>query len=489
MNGITIVGLGPAGANSLTKEAWDWLSRCSLIYARTKYHPVFSELPAEVRVLSFDEEYAQSEDLAETETRLAKELVRIAQQIGDVTFAVPGSPFIGEPIVKKLMEEVSKEKVSVRVIDGMSFIEPVSSALGLDLNPRVVIVDAAELAALEMPFFPPTLPALITNMQDGVDATELKLTLMNNYPDDYPVKFIHNAGLPDEMVEGLPLYELDQSVHRGLMSTLYIPARETGRGFEDFQQVIARLRAPGGCPWDREQTHLSLRPYLLQEGYEVLEALDEEDPEHLKEELGDLLLQIVLHAQIATENSDFNMSDVLAGISRKLIRRHPHVFAGLEVDSVDNVLSNWEQIKAEERKRKGEERKSMLDGIPIALPALTQADQIQRRAKRVGFDWPTIEPVIAKIHEELKELEASNDAERQSEAGDVLFAVVNLIRWLDVDPEMALRETNSRFRKRFAYLETSAAEHGHHLEQLSFEELDALWEQAKRVMRSQANEI
>ncbi len=281
-------------------------------------------------------------------------------------------------------------------------------------------------------------------------------------------------------MEEIPLYQVDQSLHTGLMTTLYIPARENGRGFEDFQQIIARLRAPDGCPWDRKQTHLSLRPYLLEESYEVLDALDQEDPEHLLEELGDLLLQIVLHTQIATEEQDFNMTDVVAAVSEKIVRRHPHVFTDLDVDSVEGVLNNWEQIKAEERRNKGEERKSMLDGIPVALPALTQADQIQQRAKRVGFDWKTIDPVIAKIHEELQELKEADTPERkQSEAGDVLFAVVNLLRWLEVNPEMALRETNSRFRKRFGYIEAQAARQGRNVDDLSFEEMDALWEEAK----------
>ncbi len=484
MSGITIVGLGPAGINSLTKEAWAWLSNSSMVLARTKYHPVFSELPDTVQVSSFDENYAESEDLEETEEYLARRMIQIAKERCELTFAVPGSPFIGEPLVKKLLDLVSETDIPVRVIDGLSYIEPVSSALGLDLSERLVVADASELLKVEIPFFPPSMPALVSNLPEDLELTELKLTLMNNYPDEYPVKLVHNAGLADELVEEIPLYELDQSLHTGFMSTLYLPARENGRGFEDFQEVIARLRAPDGCPWDQEQTHLSLRSHLLQECYEVLEALDEEDPAHLQEELGDLLLQIVLHAQIAMENGDFNMTDILAGISDKIVRRHPHVFKQLEVNGIDEVLTNWEQIKAEERKKKGEERKSMLDGLPAALPALSQADEIQRRAKRVGFDWQTIDPVVAKIHEELQELkEAETDEERQSEAGDVLFAVVNLIRWLDVDPEMALRETNNRFRKRFAYLEESAAKKGKHLEEMSFEELDALWEEAKQFLR------
>ena len=177
------------------------------------------------------------------------------------------------------------------------------------------------------------------------------------------------------------------------------------------------------------------------------------------------------------------MTDVISAISEKIIRRHPHVFTELVVHSVEGVLSNWEQIKSEERKNKGEDRKSMLDGIPAALPALTQADQIQQRAQRVGFDWKTIDPVIAKIHDELQELKEADTPERkQSEAGDVLFAVVNLLRWLDVNPEMALRETNTRFRKRFGHIEATAARQGKQVEDYSFEELDALWEEAKREM-------
>ena len=183
------------------------------------------------------------------------------------------------------------------------------------------------------------------------------------------------------------------------------------------------------------------------------------------------------------------MSEVLQGISAKLIRRHPHVFAEVDADSVDKVLTNWERIKADERKSNGESQKGMLDGIPLSLPALSQANQIQRRAKRVGFDWQSIDPVIAKVHEELGELrDAQTDGERQAEAGDVLFAVVNLVRWLEVDPEIALRETNLRFRKRFAYIEKKATEQGKSLEQLSFEEMDQLWEAAKAAFKQEADE-
>jgi tetrapyrrole methylase family protein/MazG family protein len=301
---------------------------------------------------------------------------------------------------------------------------------------------------------------------------------------------VHAAGSNAEIIEPMELWQIDRTVHMGGLTSLYVPPLEAGRSFEDFQQVIARLRAPDGCPWDREQTHLSLRSHLLEEAYEVLQALDEEDPEHLKEELGDLLLQIVLHAQIASEDQEFNMTDVLLGISQKLIRRHPHVFGELNLADADAVIVNWEKIKAGERKQRGEETvKGMLDGIPLALPALTQADQIQRRAKRVGFDWPDVKPVIAKIHEELAELEeAETDAEKQAEAGDLLFAAVNLIRWFGIDPEFALRECNARFKRRFGYIEQHAIAQGRTIQDLSFEEMDALWDEAKRVPNTETSD-
>lgn len=485
-NGIVIVGLGPATAKQLTREAWDWLHDCKEIWARTFYHPVISELQEEILVHGFDRLPLEPDNSNEDKLSIAEKIIELAGKEALITYAVPGSPTIAEESVRQIIELAKVAEVPVKIIDGMSYFEPVCRALGIDPQPKLILTDALYLASMEIPFFPASSPAIVSNLQSGMEATELKLSLMNNYPDEYPVKLVHNAGLPDEFIEEIPLYKIDQSMHSGLMTSLYIPARENGRAFEDFQEIIARLRAPDGCPWDREQTHLSLRQYLLQESYETIEAIDENKTEHLVEELGDLLLQVVLHAQIGTEEQEFNMTDIVSAISEKIIRRHPHVFKEVVVNSTDDVLFNWEQIKAEERKNKGEERKSMLDGIPIALPALTQADQIQQRAQRVGFDWKSIEPVIAKIQEELKELEEAETPERrQSEGGDVLFAVVNLLRWLEVDPEMALRETNSRFRKRFGYIEEQVAKQGKHVEDVAFEELDALWEEAKRSLGDQ----
>ncbi len=481
--GIVIVGLGPAGANYLTREAWEHLLETEEIYLRTAFHPVCSELPEHLARYSFDHLYESQQTLEDVLKAIVSELVGLARRPQGVTYGVPGSPFIGEETVSQVVEILSGTDMPVRVIDGLGYLESVCTALGLDLLPQTAILDGLYVGGLLVPPFPPSAPAIISQLGGQFEVSELKLTLMHNYPDEFEVKLLHNLGTPEEIIETLPLYAIDQSVHLGMMSLLYLPAREEGTAFEDLQEVIARLRAPGGCPWDREQTHLSLRQHLLEEAYETLEALDDEDMEGLREELGDLLLQIVLHAQIATEEGDFNMTDVLSGINNKLKRRHPHVFAGLDVDSVDTVLHNWEKIKASERKDHQERPQGLLDSIPEIAPALSQSEQIQRKAARVGFDWETIEPVIDKIHEELAELKAAESPEeREKEGGDVLFAMVNLLRWLEVDPETALRGTNTRFKNRFAYIEESAREQGKSFNELGFEEMDALWEKAKHKL-------
>ncbi|MRR33497.1 nucleoside triphosphate pyrophosphohydrolase [bacterium] len=255
-------------------------------------------------------------------------------------------------------------------------------------------------------------------------------------------------------------------------------------GFKRLMELMRRLRGPDGCPWDAEQTHESLKRYLLEETYEVMEAIDAGSPEMLKEELGDLLLQPVFHAVIAEEKGEFSMDEVLRILSEKLIRRHPHVFADLEVNDVDQLIANWERIK---KKEKGDERRSALSGVPSHLPALLRAQKITEKAARVGFDWDHVDPVFAKVLEELKELEETlftRDQERmEAELGDLLFAIVNLGRFLSINPEDALRKTIARFTRRFSHIEDSLHARGKGLQEATLEEMDALWEEAKLAER------
>jgi len=259
---------------------------------------------------------------------------------------------------------------------------------------------------------------------------------------------------------------------------------EEKKGFDRLMETMRKLRAPGGCPWDAEQTHESLKRYLLEECYEVIEAIDAGSPEMLKEELGDLMLQPVFHAAIAEERGEFTMDNVLDTINEKLIRRHPHVFGEQVVKSAEEQVANWERIKKAE---KGAERKSALSGVPPELPALMKAQKITEKAARVGFDWEHTDQVFAKVLEELHEFEETltegNQERMEAELGDLLFAIVNLGRFLSLDPEEALRKTITRFGRRFAFVEDTLHARGVHMQEASLAEMDKLWEEAKRMER------
>ena len=250
--------------------------------------------------------------------------------------------------------------------------------------------------------------------------------------------------------------------------------------FEDLLMIMKRLRGPGGCPWDAEQTHESLTRYLLEETYEVIEAIDAKSPEHLQEELGDLLLQPVFHAAIAEESGSFSMNDVIQTLCEKLIRRHPHVFGDMHIADSNAQIENWEQIKKLE---KAAERTSALSGVPPHLPALLKAQKITEKAARVGFDWEHIDQVMAKVMEELHEFEeamiAGDNDHMEAELGDLLFAIVNLGRFLSINPEEALRKTITRFQHRFQYVEDSLHARNRHMNETPLKEMDQLWEEAK----------
>ena len=256
----------------------------------------------------------------------------------------------------------------------------------------------------------------------------------------------------------------------------------------ELRTIVARLRAPDGCPWDREQTHASLRGGLLEEAHEVVEAIDEADDAHLREELGDLLLQVVMHSQMASETGRFDFDEVAREISEKLVRRHPHVFGDTQIEDTGGVLKQWDAIK---RAEKGNREESLLDGVSTALPALIRAEKITKRAARVGFDWENAAQVIEKIHEELAETEealAEAGAERQDrieeEVGDLLFAVANLARKVKVEPEVALRRATGKFIRRFQKIEAVLREHGQRAEECTLAEMDAIWNEIKAEERT-----
>ena len=392
--------------------------------------------------------------------------------LGECVFAVPGHPLMAERSVQEILTTARDRGVEVRVYPAVSYADVAAVELGIDMG-SLQLCDALELR------IDAQRPALISQLFDRDTTAALKLRLLEVYPADHEVTILRELGTERSTRIDLPLSDLD---HRpfGYLDCLYVPAvgpLEDVRRFDGLAYVIERLHAPDGCPWDREQTHASLRPHLLEESYEALEAIDSGDPDRLTEELGDVLLQVMMHAAVGEREGEFSFADVAEHITRKLVSRHPHVFGDTAVESAAEVYQNWEALKQKEKPRE-----SILEGVPATLPALAASQSIQGRARRIGFDWPDIEGPLEKLAEEIGEFaRAGNANEREDEFGDVLFVVANIAQRLDIDAEQALRRANEKFRRRFGIVERLAKEEGQDLKALDLAGLDALWDRAKEL--------
>lgn len=480
--GITLMGLGPGDPKLLTRQAWEVLNQADEILLRTQQHPVVVSLPPKLVLHNFDGLYDKAESFEQLYAEIIDTVIDLGHRPQGIIYAVPGHPFVAEATGPEIFKRATEEGLPVRVIEGLSFLEPVITVLGLDPFPQTTLIDALELAVSHYPSFPPDAPALIAQIYSRETASETKLTLMSVYPDEHQVSLIHAAGTEMQIIENVSLYEIDRSEHLGFLSCLYLPPLETGTSVESFAEVVAHLRAPDGCPWDQKQSLVTLRPHLLEEAYEVVSAIDNGDVDELKEELGDLLLMILMLSQIASEEDEFRFVDVVHSIYAKIVRRHPHVFGEMKLEDEEDVLANWEKLKEEERQKNGQENKGLLNGVSAAMPALQQAQEIQDRAARVGFDWHDANEVWEKVVEELHELRTAHTInERSSEFGDLLFTLVNLSRHLDIEAEGALRSTNTRFRNRFGYIEKIAKERNISLHDITLQQMDELWERAKKI--------
>lgn len=488
MGMITVVGLGPGDAGLMTLETWEAIQMAQTLLLRTEKHPTVEWLRSKgILFSSYDAVYEEKKTFEDVYRTIVEDLLQRARRGEDVAYAVPGSPLVAERTVNVLRETANERGVPVRILAGMSFLEVLYVRLGLDPIEGVTVADSADIAAL-----PPHLPTglVITQVYNRQVASDVKLALMETHADDFRIMLVQNLGLSNEKIKELPLYELDRQAGIDHLTSVYVPAEQpmahAARAVDlmPLADVMVRLRSPGGCVWDREQTHASLRKNLIEEAYEVVEAIDLEDAELLCEELGDLLLQVVFHAYIAEEGNQFSMQDVIHGITEKLIRRHPHVFGSVEVKNSSEVMANWEEIK---RKEKASTRKSVLDGIPTDFPALMRADKLQRKAAKVGFDWDNIAPVWDKINEEVAELkqavESGDQKHIEEELGDVFFSLVNASRFLKVDAETALTGTCRKFIERFTYIEMRIAEDGLNWKDLTLEMLDQYWNAAKNAKK------
>jgi len=454
-----------------------------ILFLRTARHPAVRELERRgVAFTAFDSFYEEARSFEEVYTRIARAVLEAAGR-GEVIYAVPGHPLVAEASVQRILEEAEARGVKTTVIPALSFLDALFTALHLDPARGVVVLDALNP---EMGPWDGRRGLILTQVYNRRVAGQVKLALMEFLPDEHPVTVVRAAGVPgEERIEDVPLYELDRLSWIDHLTSVYIAPYPDADKYtlEGLAAIMARLRGPEGCPWDRQQTHQSLKRYLLEETYEVLEALEEGDMHKLCEELGDLLLQIVFHARLAEEEGYFRLYDVVRGIARKMIRRHPHVFGTAEARTAEQVLDNWAKIKAAEKEEEGLE--ASLLNAPKGLPALLKALKIQEQAARVGFDWREVKEVWNKVEEELEELakavEGGTPKRVEEEVGDVLFALVNLARRLKVEPEGALNRAIDKFCHRFRYIEEAARRAGRDLATMDLEDMDELWEKAKKL--------
>ncbi|WP_027092150.1 nucleoside triphosphate pyrophosphohydrolase [Cohnella thermotolerans] len=489
MPSITIVGLGSGGEDQLTLGALKTLENAKLRFVRTSDHPAVADLARRgIEFESFDPVYESLNDFEQVYETIAEKLLRTAagQGDGNVVYAVPGHPMVAERTVQLLRRRAPELGVELRLMGGESFLDQAFLRLGFDPIEGFQLLDASELTREHLR---PRLHTVIGQVYDVFTASDVKLALMNVYPDDHPVVVGQALGVPgEERIETIPLHDLDRLDAYGNLTLVYVPAsfddRLRRRSFERLHEIVSVLRSPEGCPWDRAQTHASIRKNFIEETYEAVEALDNDDPDGMKEEFGDVILQVLLHSQMEEEEGTFDVFDVLAELNDKLIFRHPHVFGGENAQDAEEALRNWEAMKAEEKRRKGvHERESLLDGIPKDLPSLSRAYKMQKKAASVGFDWPDVEGVFAKIEEELAELRAAVREEssdrQQEELGDLLFAVTNAARFIKADPEAALAGTNRKFASRFRYIEEKLRINGRTFAETDLTEMEDWWQQAK----------
>lgn len=476
---IHIVGLGPGNAEALTLGAWKALHEYP-VYLRTKAHPTVARLEEEgLKYVAFDHYYEEKETFEEVYGAMAQEVLLRAQE-GDLVYAVPGHPLVAEKSVSLLLEACTERGIPHRIHPAVSFVDTVLEELRLDPIAGVRIVDALDIDNISPDF---TQGMIITQVYSAYVAGQVKLALGRYLEDEDEVVFIRAAGTPEASIRTLPLYALDRQKDIDHLTSVYLPPKPQRYDFYRFMGIIRRLRdKDGGCPWDLEQTHETLKRYLIEESYEALEAIDLEDPDKMAEEFGDVLLQVALHSIIGEETGEFDIHEVIRTVTEKMIYRHPHVFQRDKDMTSDEVLVQWEALKKKEKKE--ESLGDSLKEISKHYPALSRAEKIQKKARKYGFDWDDIEEVFKKITEEtaeIREAMKTGDARQISgELGDLLFAVVNLARFLDSDPELALNETSDKFIRRILRMEELLTAKELKFQDLPLEELDKYWETAKK---------
>lgn len=476
---LHVIGLGPGGLEQLTLGNYRRIISTPKLFVRTSQHPCVQELLSEgVSVESFDEIYASEPSFEAVYERITEQLRRELQKGSEIVYAVPGHPMVAERTIQLIEEKLAKD-YKVVIHPAMSFVDELFRVLKFDPIEGVLIrnYDALKDVGLTGQEW-----LIIPQVYNKLIASEVKLDLMLSYPDDAIVYVTKALGTSQEQVDKLLLYEMDHGTFDHL-TTVVLPPNTEVISFSKLAKVMATLRSEGGCAWDLEQTHESLKPYLIEETYEVIDAIEKLDMYNLCEELGDLLLQVVFHTQVASEASEFELQDVLRGVTQKLIRRHPHVFGDETAETANDVIQTWDRIKLKE-KMDNNEGDFFRD--PKGLPALMWASKTQYRVAKVGFDWQDIEGPWGKVQEELQELENAirDGIGIREELGDLLFSIVNLSRFFKFDAEEVLRDTIHKFQNRFSKMVELSEEKGYVFGKLSLNEMDTFWEKAKSQEKS-----
>ncbi|MGL5634211.1 MAG: nucleoside triphosphate pyrophosphohydrolase [Sarcina sp.] len=479
---IKIVGLGSKGIDELTVKAYKTIKTTKKLILRTKECYIAKELEKEgIEFESYDENYNTASLFSELYDFIANDVINKEREYKDIVFAVPGHPFVAEKAVQNLIEKCKDQNIQYEVLASISILDYVMENLQVDISDGLKIVDAFDI---KNKIFNKRDDLLITQVYNNLIASEVKNTLGEFYDDETSISVLQIDQNTGELIQNsIKLYELDWQENLDHTTYVYIKKDEGNKNdIYDLIQIIDILRSPNGCPWDKKQTHMSIRRDLLEECYEVIDAIESNDIYGLEEELGDILLHVIFHISIAKENNEFNFMNVIDGICKKMIFRHPHIFSDRNIESVDEVLLSWDETK---KKEKGFETLTQeMEAIAKALPALIKATKIQKKAKKVGFDFETVEDAMDKVIEELNEIKdvyKSNNMSRiEEEIGDLLFSVVNVSRMLNIDSEKALENTINKFLSRFAAIEKEAQNQNKTLNNMTLKEMDEIWEHVKK---------
>lgn len=480
---IKVVGLGPGSIESLTIGTIEILKNSKNIYLRTEKHPTVDYLKTlGIEFETYDNRYEENNNFDDVYRSIAEDLIDKHKLYGEIIYGVPGHPLVAETSVKLLIELCEKNKIEIEIFPAVSFIDAVIQSLKLDPIEGLKIIDAFDI---ENQVLDKRVLLLITQVYSLSIASDVKLALLEYYDAEMEIYFVRAAGIKDlESIRKINLYELDRQKDIDYLTSIYIPKNtDATKDFYDLIKVVDTLRDENGCEWDRQQTHETLKKCLIEECYEVLEAIDQKDEDNIIEELGDVLLQVIFHAKIGKEEGYFNINDVIRGITNKMINRHPHIFKSLESKTIKQGLESWENIKSKEKPFNS--YTDQLKHIPKDLPGLMKADKVQQKASKIGFDFECVEDAMEKVIEELREVKdvykGDNRAKILEEVGDLVFSTVNIARLLDIDPEFAVNYSIDKFINRFRYIEENARSKGVDLKHMSLADMDELWNKSKSL--------